>query len=119
MSVLAMAFPILPGKTAAWRTWMAELNGPRHEDFVGSRKRAGLHEQTFLQETPAGDTVIVTLEGDDPERAFQKLVSGTDPFTRWFVARAEDVHGVDLKMPANRVHTELVVDSEGAAIGAA
>jgi Family of unknown function (DUF6176) len=118
VSVLAMAFPILPGKTEAWRTWMAELNGPRHEGFIGSRRRAGLHEQTFLQQTPAGDTVIVTLEGDDPQHAFEKMVSGTDPFTTWFVDRAKEFHGVDLKGPMDSVHTELVVDSGAAAVPA-
>ena len=63
---MAVAFPILPGKTAEWRAWMAELNGPRREEFVESRRRAGVHERTFLQSTPMGDLVIVTLEGDDP-----------------------------------------------------
>ena len=66
MSVMAVTFPILPGKTPEWRTWMTELNGPRHEDFVDSRRRAGVHERTFLQQTPMGDVVIVTLEGRDP-----------------------------------------------------
>jgi hypothetical protein len=36
---MAVAFPILPGKTAEWRAWMEELNGARREDFVESRRR--------------------------------------------------------------------------------
>ncbi len=82
MSVMAMAFPILPGKTAAWRAWMDELNGPRHEQFVESRSRAGVEERTFLQQTPTGDLVIVTLSGDDPGRAFQEMMAATDTRSR-------------------------------------
>jgi hypothetical protein len=33
---------------------------------VESRRQAGVRERTFLQSTPIGDFVIVTLEGDDP-----------------------------------------------------
>jgi low affinity Fe/Cu permease len=40
--------------------------GARSEEFAESRRRAGLHERTFLQSTPMGDLVIVTLEGEDP-----------------------------------------------------
>ncbi len=76
MSVMAVTFPILPGKTPQWRSWMKELNGPRHEEFAASRSRAGVHERTFLQQTPAGDVVIVTLEGKDPQRSFEMMTSG-------------------------------------------
>ena len=54
MPLMAVAFPILPGKTAEWRTWMEELNGPRRQEFVDSRRRAGVHERTFLQSDPDG-----------------------------------------------------------------
>ena len=43
MPLMAVAFPILPGKTGEWRTWMEELNGARGEDFAESRRRAGVH----------------------------------------------------------------------------
>ncbi len=62
--LMAVAFPILPGKTAEWRAWMEELNGSRRQEFDESRRRAGVHERTFLQSTPMGDLVIVTLEGE-------------------------------------------------------
>ena len=112
MSVMAVTFPILPGKTPAWRSWMSELNGPRHEEFAASRSRAGVHERTFLQETPGGDVVIVTLEGKDPARSFKTMTSGTDAFTSWFLKQAKDVHGIDLTMPLNGSSSHLVIDSE-------
>lgn len=111
MPMLAIAFPILPGKTDDWRMWMAELNGSRRQEFVDSRKRAGVHERTFLQPTPMADLVIVTLEGDDPGQAFGQMMSATDAFTTWFVERVQAIHGVDLTAPMTGSPSELVVDT--------
>jgi hypothetical protein len=111
MSLMAVAFPILPGRTPEWHAWMAELNGPRHQEFVASRRRAGVHERTFLQSTPMGDLVIVTLEGSDPVRSFAQMVTATDPFTTWFVGRVKAIHGVDLGAPMSGPPSGLVVDS--------
>jgi hypothetical protein len=115
MPLMAVAFPILPGKTPDWRSWMNELNGSRRDDFVASRRAAGVHERTFLQSTPMGDLVIVTLEGDDPGHAFGKMMGADDEFTRWFTGRAREIHGVDLSVPAS-APSELVVDTDNVAV---
>ena len=118
LPLMAVAFPILPGKTPEWRAWIDEINGPRHDEFAASRRNVGLHERTFLQQTPMGDLVIVTLEGDDPAASFGRLMTGTDEFSKWFGERAASVHGFDLsQMPAGSP-SELVVDSEAAAVPA-
>jgi hypothetical protein len=116
MPLMAVAFPIAPGKTADWHAWMAELNGPRREEFVASRRRAGVHERTFLQPTPMGDLVIVTLEGLDPGRAFGQMMSAGDAFTTWFLERVKAIHGVDLAAPMTGSPSELVVDSDQVAV---
>jgi hypothetical protein len=116
MPLMAVAFPILPGKTAEWRTWMEELNGARREDFVASRRAAGVHERTFLQPTPIGDLVIVTLEGDDPGHAFGKMMGADDEFTRWFTGRAQEIHGVDLSVRPTSAPSELIIDTEPVAV---
>jgi hypothetical protein len=115
---MAVAFPILPGKTAEWRSFMDEINGPRQAEFSASRRRAGVHERTFLQPTPMGDLVIVTLEGDDPVRSFGQMVSATDSFTSWFLERAGAVHGIDLTAPLTELPSSLVIDSEPVAVPA-
>jgi len=112
MPMMAVAFPILPGKTAEWRAWMEEVNGPRRDEFDASRKAAGVHERTFLQQTPMGDLVLVTLEGDDPGRAFGKMMSANDEFTKWFTERAQAIHGVDLTLRPTGAPSELVVDTD-------
>jgi hypothetical protein len=114
MPMMAVAFPILPGKTDEWRAWMAELNGPRRAEFVASRSNAGVHERTFLQTTPMGDMVIVTLEGDDPGRSFGQMMAATDPFTTWFLSIAKAVHGIDLTVPMPGGPPSRVVVDTGA-----
>lgn len=116
MPLMAVAFPILPGKTDEWRSWMKELNGTHQEDFDASRRAAGVHERSFLQETPMGDLAIVTLEGDDPGRAFGKMMSVDDEFTRWFTGRAQEIHGVDLSVRPTGSPSQLVVDTDRAGV---
>jgi len=39
-------------------------------NFATSRMAASVHERSFLQETPAGDFVILTFEGNDHKASF-------------------------------------------------
>jgi hypothetical protein len=111
MPVVAVAIPIVPGKTDEWRTFVDELNGPRRAEFVESRQRAGVQERTFLQQTPMGDLVIVTLDGDDPMTAYMEMMSATDEFTTWFIERATALHGIDLSTMRSAPPPELVIDT--------
>ncbi len=117
MALFAMALPIPAGKMDQWRRFSGELNGPRKADFKASRDRAGVHERVFLQQTPHGDMVIVTMEGENPEQGMAKFAQGTDPFTEWFVAEAKDIHGVDLRNPPPGGMPKLVADSHGESHG--
>jgi hypothetical protein len=86
--------------------------GPMKAALDASRKAAAVHERTFLQETPQGDLVIVTLEtldGGDPMAAFGKMMA--DPTMAEFSAWAADVHGIDPKSPPPAV-PRLVYDSK-------
>ncbi len=112
MALFAAAFPILEGHTAQWQKWMGELNGPRNAEFKASRRQMGVHERTFLQHTPHGDVVIVTLEGENPAQAFATFTQGTDPFTTWFLGQVQALHGIDLTQPMPGPAPEMVVDSQ-------
>jgi hypothetical protein len=113
MALQAVAFPIAPGKTDEWRKFIGELNGTRHAEFVASRKGLGIRERTFLEPTPMGDLVIVTLEGDSPAEAFRRFVTSTDPFARWFIGRVNELHGMDIAQASAGPMPELVLDSAG------
>lgn len=110
MTLMAVSFPILPGKTGDWLAWHRELNGSRREEFVEARRRIRVRERTFLQRTPHGDVVLVTFEGDDPAWSFAELARGTDPFTLWVIGKVRELHGVDLTQPGAPL-PDLVSDS--------
>ena len=97
MPLIAMTFPILPGKKEAWLAMMDQISSePMRSEFVASREAAGVQERTFLQETPNGDFVIVTLEGDDPLAAFAAIMENSPPE---FAEFAKEVHGLDMSQP--------------------
>jgi hypothetical protein len=99
MALFAFVAPILPGKRSQWDAFIAELAGPRHSEFAASRQRVGVRERTFVQETPMGDMVIVTLEGDSPAEGMMAFANSDDPFTGWFLKQVEEIHGFDLRHP--------------------
>ena len=88
MALYAMAMPILPGKKQKWLDKMDEIKQePVRTAFRASREDAGVHERSFLQETPHGDFVILTFEGDDPAAGFGKIMAiwekeATDPISK-------------------------------------
>jgi hypothetical protein len=110
MALIAFLAPILPGKREQWDQFIGELNGARKADFDASRQSRGVHERTFMQETPMGDIVIVTIEGDDPMGFMTSFASSDDEFTRWFVQQVQEIHGFDLREPPPSV-PRLVADS--------
>jgi hypothetical protein len=113
MALFAIAVPILAGQSEHAKTFIAELNGARKAELAASRKRLGMRERTFHQQTPMGDLVIVTLEGDDPAGAFARFGEADDAFTRWFKAVVKSIHGVDLDAPPPGAMPSLVIDTGG------
>ena len=86
---------------------MEEINKePARRAFRQSREDAGVHERSFLQETPQGDFVILTFEGEDPVASFGKIMENMPPD---FAEFAKDVHGLDVNSPPPTVR--LVFDS--------
>jgi hypothetical protein len=59
-----------------------------------------------------GDLVIVTLEGDDPEHAFGRMMSTKDAFTTWFLERAQAIHGLEPSAIATGSPSDLVVETD-------
>ena len=109
--LFAMAVPVLPGKEQEWRQFASELKDHHYEDFQASRRNLGVRERTFLQETPMGTLVIVTLEGENPEQAFAEFSKGTDAFTKWFMESVQRIHGLDLSSPPPGPMPGLFIDS--------
>ena len=111
MTLFAMAVPIPQGNEAKWKDFVNDLNGSRKAEYRANRKKLGVRERTFLQQTPMGDFVVVTLEGNDPTSAITKFAEGNDDFTRWFKSKVQEVHGMDLSGPMPFPLPTLVIDS--------
>jgi hypothetical protein len=111
MALLAISFPVLDSNMDLFKKFLEELNGPRKAEYSASRASAGVRERAFLQHTPNGSMVIVTLEGEDPVRALARFGSDDDAFSRWFRQQAKEIHGVDLAVPPPGPLPELVADS--------
>ena len=94
MALLAMCMPILPGKMDKWKAMMAQIKST--PDFANSREAAGVHERSFVQHTPAGDFLIITMEGEDPTASWAQIISTMSPE---FAEFAADVHGLDVNAP--------------------
>ena len=109
--MFAMAIPLLPNKVEEWKKFSHELLGPRKEAFIASRKKLGVRERTFLQHTPHGDLVVVTLEGENPEEAFKNFSKEDNEFTKWFLHQVNNLHGVDLSQPPPGPLPTLIIDS--------
>ena len=110
-NLLAMAIPILPGKTAQWTKFVYELKTTRYNDFTESRRKLNVRERTFLQKTPQGDFVIITLEGQNPQAAFENFGKTNNEFTKWFMEQVKEIHGVDLTAPPPGPLPEMLIDS--------
>ena len=109
MSLIAMCMPILPGKKEAWLEAVKQLNSPEAKPAADSiRENAGVHERAFLQETPNGDFVILTYEGENPVESFGKIMENLPADFADFVM---DIHGMDVKSPPPL--PSLVYDSRG------
>lgn len=109
--LIAFTASILPGKTDECKSFINELKTNWAKDFTESRQKLQIHERTFLQTTPTGDFVIVTLEGPEPEKSFQTFTESKDPFAKWFLSKVKEIHGLELKDVVTMTPT-MVIDSE-------
>lgn len=110
MPLFAFVGPIEPNRTAEFRQFIADLNGPRKEEYQQSRKNAGFRQEAmFLQKTPLGDMVVLVQDAENEEAALTALRGMTDPFHVWYFQRMKDIRGVDLVGPMTPVN-ELLLD---------
>lgn len=89
---LAFAAPLQPGKTDAARAFAHEAYVTRRAELNESRSATGLtREMVFLNQTPAGDLVVVYLEGRDPVDANRQFAESNSAFDRWFKDRCKEI----------------------------
>jgi hypothetical protein len=114
MPLFAFVAPIQPNKTGEFRQFIADLNGPRKEEYEASRKNAGFRQEAmFLQKTPAGDMVVLVQDAESEQAALAALRGMTDSFHNWYFQQMKDIHGIDIPgpvMPQNEVLLDYRAD---------
>lgn len=110
MPSTVFAVPILHGKTEAWKSAVAEMTGPRKNEYIEARRALGISKEVVcLQQTPHGDFVCVYLEAANVSNILQDMVQATDVVRRggpkrctWYgslsaaTTRQRSVRGLDL-----------------------
>jgi len=100
MSSIAVALPILPGKTAEWQRFIGDLTTQRRDEVDAFHRRFGLSRANwYLNQTPGGDLAIVVLEGPDAAASFGQWALSEDPFDLWFKREVGALYGLDLNQP--------------------
>jgi hypothetical protein len=101
MPQIAAVYPILPGKTEAWKQFTKEMSGERKNEHAASRKRLGIKQETaFLQQTPMGDLAVIIMDMDmEIPQLFQGFAQSNEPFDVWFREKVKEFHGVDVTQP--------------------
>lgn len=103
------ALPILPGKVAAARAFLAELDGPRKGEYIRSERARGIvKELWFVQDTPAGDIFVAYLESPDISQTPDQFAASREAFDVWFKRQLAHVTGVDLNVSPSGPPSRLV-----------
>jgi hypothetical protein len=111
MAMLTFALPVPADRIDALRAFVAELLGPRRAEFDASWRAKGIvAERAWLQTTPTGALVLVSIEAGDLLRAMHAIATSDAPFDRWYRQRVREVYGVDLADESSRPQIELLAE---------
>lgn len=95
--VMTVVIPILPGKAEPWRRFRQELQGSRQKEFAAWCDHLDLKvRQIWLNDTPGGAVVLLSIDFADQNAALAQLADATQPFDRWLREQALALHGLDL-----------------------
>ncbi len=109
MPAITLAVPILPNREEEWRRFVQEVMEERLREYEGFRRRLGIrNESVWLARMRGGETAMVYLEAEDPERMAPALAASEEPFDLWFKERLLECHGRDLVRVPKRAVAELI-----------
>ena len=95
MAVFARLYPLLPGKEAAFRSFVGELRRRRVDTNDFYARHGAERETCHLQRTPHGDFLIVWTEGDPHVHPPQHYAESAYDYDVWFKNRILELTGVD------------------------
>ncbi len=110
MDQVCAVFPVLPGKGAAARNFMRELDSDHKAEFDRSERRIGITKEVwFLAQVPAGEQLVGYMESGDFNKALGMFSQSKDAFDLWFKRRFAEITGVDFNnLPPDMKLPELL-----------
>jgi len=106
MPAKMFVFPVPAGNTEALKATFVDMAGSREGQCVANRGVMGVtREYVCLQHTPAGDVVVAYLEGDDPDKAGERMMASDSEYARWIAASVMPLlgHNTDAPFPSTEV----------------
>ena len=106
MATKMFLFPVPAGNTEALKATFVEMAGSREGQCVANRGVMGVtREYVCLQHTPTGDVVVAYLEGDDPDKAGERMMASDSEYARWIASDVMPLlgHGTDDPFPSTEV----------------
>ncbi len=96
MATKMFLFPVPAGNTEALKATFVEMAGSREGQCVANRGVMGVtREYVCLQHTPTGDVVVAYLEGDDPDKAGERMMASDSEYARWIASTVMPLLGHD------------------------
>jgi hypothetical protein len=113
MPEMTFVAPLLPNKEEEWRRFVQEVIEERLQEYGEFRQRLGIrNESVWLARTKRGETAIVYLEAEDPERILPALARSKKPFDSWFKGRLLECHGGDVVHKPSKAVAQLIFASQ-------
>jgi hypothetical protein len=93
-----MSLPVPPGKVSALEQHIAEAR--ERDDFHSTLSGFGIeHESWHIQQTPAGDLLIMVFQCEDPAAMLAEFSQSQKELPVWQRAFLKETLGVDLSEP--------------------
>jgi hypothetical protein len=110
MEPIAIAFPVLPGKSEKARQFIKSLKTEHARDFAALEKKLETtKEAVFLQSTPNGDLLIDYYECAHPQKSAEAMAALKDKFAVWMRSEISDITGIDIEAMAKEPMPEQVL----------
>ena len=84
MDYICWVVPVIPGRTDAARAYCESLEKERRAEYEASEREIGIdRELFFLWHGPAGDYIVLYMDGADMTDALKKWADHEGPFETW------------------------------------
>ena len=86
------------GMQERWRRLCQELTGSRRDQFVASCQQRGITRMhVSMVQRLRGETLLVSLDVQEPHQPLQELVASEHPFDRWLREQLKTLLGWTLQ----------------------